>query len=193
MRWRNGVDYFDFAQRMPDERYISVDIESDGPIPGLYSMLSLGAVAIDDESQTFYVEFKPVTDDFDDEALRVSGLDRKELKLSGRSPEKGIMAFGNWVRKTSRKRSPVFVGFNAPFDWSFVNYYFIRYTGANPFGFSALDIKAYYMGAYSKRSWAETTKRNLDPAIRSTMPHTHNALDDALEQADIFRKIREQN
>ena len=41
----------------------------------------------------------------------------------------------------------VFVGFNAPFDWSFVNYYFHRFLGHNPFGFTAVDIKAYYMGA----------------------------------------------
>ena len=29
------------------EIYVSIDIESDGPVPGLNSMLSLGAVAFD--------------------------------------------------------------------------------------------------------------------------------------------------
>ena len=46
---------------MKSELYFSVDIESAGPIPGVYSMLSLGACVVNDTSQTFYVELKPIT------------------------------------------------------------------------------------------------------------------------------------
>lgn len=40
-----------------------------------------------------------------------------------------------------------YVGFNASFDWSFVNYYFDLFLGENPFGIAALDIKSMYSGA----------------------------------------------
>lgn len=186
----SGGGYSGFPDRMPEECYISVDIEADGPVPGVYSMLSLGAVAVDDVSRTFYLELKPITDDFDGEALKVCGLDRETLKRSGQAPRAGMKAFADWVGEVCGTRTPVFVAYNAPFDWSFVNYYFIRYVGANPFGFSALDSKSYYMGVFGRRSWEEASKHNLDDSVRSDLPHTHNALDDAIEQADIFKKIR---
>jgi hypothetical protein len=53
--------------------FISVDIEADGPIPGDYSMSSLGAVVVDSSEQTFYAEFRPISDRFDPKAAAVSG------------------------------------------------------------------------------------------------------------------------
>src|ERR1700716_268319 len=67
-----------------------------------------------------------------------------------------MTAFATWLDSLVGKTdTPVFVGFNAPFDWSFINYYFHKFIGRNPFGFAALDIKAYYMGA-TGCSWRET-------------------------------------
>jgi hypothetical protein len=82
------------------------------------------------------------------------------------------------------------VGFNATFDWMWVNWYFHQFLGKNPFGISGLDIKAYYMGALGKRTWSETTKRNMEARFLSDAPHTHHALDDAREQAEVFLKIK---
>jgi DNA polymerase III epsilon subunit-like protein len=86
------------------------------------------------------------------------------------------------------KSKPVFVGFNACFDWSFVNWYFHKFTGENPFGFSALDIKAYYMG-FSGCKWSETTSSQLPNNFQPIQPATHNALDDARAQGEIFSKL----
>ena len=67
-----------------------------------------------------------------------------------------MAAFGAWATSLAgNDRTLVFVGFNAPFDRSFVNYYFHLFTGGNPFGFTALDIKALYMGV-TGCSWADT-------------------------------------
>ena len=95
-----------------------------------------------------------------------------------------------WLGEASPGRRPVFVAFNATFDWMFVNWYFHRFLGKNPFGISGLDIKAYYMGALGKRAWADTTKGGMETRFLSAAPHTHHALDDAREQAEVFLKIK---
>jgi hypothetical protein len=59
--------------------YIMVDIESDGPIPGDYSMISFGAVLVDEHlDKTFYGKLKPISDKYILEALTVSGHSREE-------------------------------------------------------------------------------------------------------------------
>jgi DNA polymerase III epsilon subunit-like protein len=170
--------------------FISVDVETDGPIPGDYSLQSIGAVVVDRPSETFYVELKPISDKFVPEALEITKLDRERLAREGVEPAEAMRRFADWVRAVAGRGRAVFVAFNATFDWSFVHWYFIHFVGESPFGISGLDVKAYYMGALGKRRWAETTKRHLEPRFRSDLPHTHNALDDAREQAEVFAKIR---
>jgi DNA polymerase III epsilon subunit-like protein len=80
------------------------------------------------------------------------------------------------------------VAFNAPFDWMFVNYYFIRYLGRNPFGHAALDIKALYMGL-SGVPWSQTSWRFIDPDAVERKNLTHHALQDTLDQAVLFKKL----
>jgi len=57
-----------------NEVYISVDIEAAGPVPGEYSMLSIGACDVELPKKSFYIELKPINDNFIPEALAVSGL-----------------------------------------------------------------------------------------------------------------------
>ena len=174
---------------MRKEIYISVDVEASGPIPGEYSMLSLGACVVGDLSKTFYAELKPISDKYIEQALDVSGLSLEELRHKGSEPVKAMKNLEEWLKWAAGEEGrPVFVAFNATFDWSFVNYYFHRFLGNNPFGISGLDIKAYYMGVMGC-GWGETTKRKLASQFKSDKPHTHNALDDAIEQAEIFEKI----
>lgn len=171
------------------ELYISVDIEAAGPVPGLYSMLALGACVVDRPDEAFYAELRPITDAFVPEALRVGGLSMERLQNEGRDPAEVMGTFRNWLRdRATGALHPVFVGFNASFDWAFVNWYFHRFLGENPFGFGGIDIKAYYMGL-AGCAWAETTSSRLPPRFQSALPHTHNALDDARAQADIFSKL----
>lgn len=175
---------------MREDVFVSVDVEADGPIPGDNSMISLGAVVIGKPDLTFYRELRPISERFVPEALAVSGLDRDKLREEGADPEATMQDFASFLEDASPGRRPVFVAFNATFDWMFVNWYFIHFIGRNPFGIAGLDIKAYYMGALGKRRWADTTKGQFDKRFLSGAPHTHNALDDAREQAEIFQKIR---
>jgi len=167
------------------EFYISVDIEASGPIPGEFSMLSLGACAVGHEDKSFYCEIKPLNDSFIKTALDVTGLSMEELKTNGEQPAQAMARFAGWVEQVSGDQRPVFVGFNATFDWSFTHWYFMKFLGRDPFGISGLDIKAYYMGM-QKVAWGETTKKRVRSFFPSTQKHTHNALDDAREQAEIF-------
>jgi DNA polymerase III alpha subunit (gram-positive type) len=173
------------------EVFISIDVETSGPIPGEYSLLSIGACDVDDSTRTFACELKPINNNADPKALEVSGLSLSKLAMEGLPPKEAMASLTKWLESfTSESDTLVFVGFNAPFDWSFINYYFHKFVGANPFGFTALDIKAYYMGA-TGCSWRETRSSAIDAVLKPTKKSDHNALHDAQYQAEIFRIIRD--
>lgn len=171
------------------ECLVSVDVESSGPIPGDYSLLSVGACVVGRREQTFYAELKPLNDNAVPEALQVTGFELAKLRLTGEEPQQAITKFADWVRAVSGTAKPVFVGFNAGFDWSFVNWYFHHFLGDNPFGFAPLDIKSYYMGRSGCR-WEETKSSRIPPEFQPAKPPTHHALADALAQAEMFEKMR---
>ena len=173
---------------MKPERYFSVDVESAGPIPGKYSMLSIGACVVGNPDVSFYAELKPVSTEFVPDALRVSGFSLDDLALRGQSPERVIKDFRRWVEESTGDCKPVFVGFNGCYDWQFVNWYCETYAGGNPFGFGGIDIKSYFMGL-SGEPWAKTTSSQLPKEFQPDQEQTHNALDDARAQASIFEKL----
>jgi DNA polymerase III epsilon subunit-like protein len=171
------------------ECFISVDVETSGPIPGDYSMLSLGACVVGANGD-FYAEFKPITEKSLPEAVKVSGLDLDRLAASGERPEEALARLRDWVKQVCVDAKPVFVGFNAGFDWSFVNWYFIHFLGENPFGFAPLDVKAYYMGLVGCR-WDDTRSSRIRTEFQPAERGDHNALTDARAQAEMFRKMLE--
>lgn len=99
-----------------------------------------------------------------------------------------MKSFREWVEREAVGKKPVFVGFNACFDWQFVNWYFLTYDVRNPFGFSGIDIKSYYMGKTGV-PWSKTTSSQLPAEFQPDSSQTHNALDDAKAQASIFAKL----
>ncbi|CAN7245624.1 3'-5' exonuclease [Variovorax sp. LjRoot175] len=172
------------------EKYISVDVETAGPIPGEYSLLTIGACLIEAPERSFKCALKPLSRNAVPEALEVTGLSLDELEAQGVAPVEAMRSFGEWVEQVcAGSYTPVLVGLNAPFDWSFVNFYFHKFLGQNPFGISALDLKALYMGA-TGCSWTETTAKHMAKRLRPQLRGTHDALDDALFQAELFSLIR---
>jgi ribonuclease T len=171
------------------EHYFSVDVETAGPAPSRYSLLSIGACLVSDPTVKFYVELQPVTDAYTDEAIEISRLDLARLRENGFPPQDAMKMFADWIAQhVPEGTTPVFVAFNAPFDWMFVADYFHRYLGHNPFGHKAIDIKAYFMGLHNlpmSRTGYEKITRHYD--IQDSLPH--NALEDALIQAQIFRAM----
>ena len=159
------------------EAYISVDVEASGPVPGKYSMLSVGACLVEDPSKEFYCEIKPISLEYVEEALKVSGFSLEKLTAEGETPIHAMQKLSEWTAAVSESREPVLVGFNASFDWSFINYYMHVFVGRNVFGIGALDIKAYYMGKAAVR-WRETKSSKLPQHLTPTRPpsENHNAL-----------------
>jgi len=178
-----------FQEELP--AYISVDVETAGPTPGEYALLSIGACTVLEPRKTFYVELQPDKDNFDPQAMSIHQLDAAVLARSAIPPRDALLAFEQWLQETvPAPHKPIFVAFNAPFDWMFLANYFQRYLGRNPFGHSALDIKALYMGA-SGSSWAGTSGEFLHALYLNNQSLSHNALQDAIDQAVIFMRILE--
>lgn len=171
---------------MKKEHFISVDIEAAGPVPGEFSMLSLGACSLNDIDGGLLLEFKPINRNANPDALKITGNTLDDLARRGLEPEQGMNAFRTWIEETiDQDETPVFVGFNAPFDWSFVNYYFHRYSRGNPFGFAGLDIKSFYMGKFGS-TWSETKSSKIASALNISEAGDHNPLHDAQYQARLF-------
>lgn len=186
---------------MRDEIYVSVDVEADGPIPGPYSMLSFGMAAcglydgkrfqaLDPRKQTFYRELKPISDVFVPEALAVSGLDRDLLKVEGSNPKEAMEEAAAWLAKiTPEGGRPIFAAWPLSFDWLFSYWYFMNFVGSCPFGHSgAIDMKTFY-AVRSGLPLRYVGKRGMPAELKSQHPHTHNALDDAIEQGEMFSKL----
>ncbi|WP_405867873.1 MULTISPECIES: 3'-5' exoribonuclease domain-containing protein [unclassified Streptomyces] len=188
------------VRRIKPSRYISVDIEADGPIPGPYSMLSLGAAvagthdadgftAADPEQKTFYRELRPISEEFVPEALAVSGLDRDRLRTEGSEPAVALDEFSDWVREVSTGAQPVMCGYPASYDWTFLYWYLIRFTGASPFGHSGcLDMKTLY-ATKAGLPLRAVAKGTMPRHLLSRRRHTHHALDDAIEQAELLAHL----
>jgi len=179
---------------------ISVDIEAAGPSPSGFALLSIGAVLVDESPSAlpdgvaphFYIELQPDRDGELPSAMAVGGFTLEGLRATGTPPVEALRTFADWIDAvTPPGHRPVMVGFNAVFDWMFVADYFHRYLGANPFGHSALDIKAYYLGVTGS-SWPATSMPFVAARYGLDISLTHNALDDARDQAALFRAVRDE-
>lgn len=162
---------------------VVVDVEADGQVPHLYSMVCFGAVVVEDGLQrTFYGKTSPISDKWIPDALAVSGFTREEHELFD-NPEYTMQKFSKWLYKVGEGNRLIFYSDNNGFDWSFINYYLHRYTGENPFGWSSRRIGDLYCGMKmdSRARWKQ---------LRDTK-HTHNPVDDAKGNAEALLKMRD--
>ena len=157
--------------------YIMVDIESDGPIPGDYSMVCFGAVLVDEKlDRTFYGKLKPISDKFNPDSLAISGFSREEVERFD-DPKKVMTEFKEWVEENSKGR-PIFISDNNGFDWMFICWYFHHFIGENPFGWTSRRLSDLYCGI-EKDTFAKWKH------LRKTS-HTHNPVDDAMGNAEVL-------
>ena len=154
-----------------------VDIESDGPIPGDFSMICFGAVLVDEKlDKTFYGKLKPISEKFNPESLAISGFSRAETE-SFDEPKSVMTAFKDWIDENSKGR-PVFISDNNGFDWMFICWYFHHFIGENPFGYTSRRLSDLYCGI-QKDTFAKWKH------LRKTT-HTHNPVDDAMGNAEVL-------
>jgi hypothetical protein len=179
------------------EAYVSTDVETDGPIPGPHSMLSFASAAYRADKKligTFAANLEtlpgakadPGTMNWWNQHPEAWAATRTDLQ----EPEQAMRRYVSWLKTLPGK--PVFVGYPAGFDFLFVYWYLIRFTGESPFSFSALDIKSYAM-ALLKTEYRESVKRNMPRRWFGSGAHRHVALDDALEQGELFCHMLAEN
>jgi hypothetical protein len=159
--------------------YVMVDIEADGPIPGDFSMIALGAVVVEPGlSRAFGARLRPISEKWVPEALAVSGFSREDT-LAFPDPKTEMERFAAWLPK-----NPRFIADNNGFDWMFVCWYFHHFLGKNPFGFSSQNLGSLYKGLVKD---AKASFKHL----RKTA-HTHDPVDDARGNAEAMLELAKQ-
>ena len=156
--------------------YIMVDIEANGPIPGDYSITSLGAVIVDEKlDKTFKVNIKPISKKFDPN--RRQFVDEKGAVEA----KEAMQRFKDWIKRNVSGK-PVLISDNNGFDWMFVCWYFWHFLGENPLGHSSQNLSSLYKGL----------KKDLNIKIDSLRERdlTHDVLEDAKDNVKIFLELR---
>lgn len=182
---------------MAEEIYVSTDVETDGPIPGPHSMLSFASAAYKSDKTllgTFSANLQTLPDASGDAKTMEFWKENKSAYDATRTnleePSVALKKYVNWIEALPGK--PVFVAYPAGFDFMFVYWYLIKFAGKSPFSFSALDVKSYAM-AMLKTEYRESSKRNMPKHWFPPAPHTHVALDDAIEQGLLFCNMLAEN
>lgn len=182
------------------EFYISVDIETDGPIPGRFSMLEIGAVVVGshdgvrfkpapegETSMSFQTLVRPITDRSDPAALAATGFNREDATRDGLPAQEAMRRFSDWILKCAGDAEPVMVGYPAAFDWSFIYWYSMEFLGSSPFKHSRyIDVKSLYMGL-TGCTHMSSGSNSMDQRITGPIDKLeHRALADAQEQGRWF-------
>ena len=185
------------------ETYIVIDVEFDGPLVGVNSMISLGAVAINKSNilKEFEVNLLPLEGSkpdpvtmnwFETEASEALEYCKKDQFL----PSEAMNKFGNWLLELPKPR--IMAAHPAPIDFAWVNWYILKflcnrldsYPYHQPFfnHMPAFYIKS-YASAVLKKNYAETTRDHYPSVLHDNYNHTHKAIDDAREYAKLLLKL----
>ena len=182
------------------EVYVSVDVEADGPIPGPHSMLSIGAAAFTIDWMppspastmvgTFSANLETLDGATGDEATmrwwHSEPAAWAACRTDVRPPADVMGDFAAWIDTLPGR--PVFVAYPAGFDFTYVYWYAVKFTGKSPFSHAALDMKTMAMTLLGT-PYRDTTKRTMPSRWLSAARHSHIALEDAIEQGEIFCKM----
>jgi len=181
------------------EYYISIDVEADGPCPGLNSMLQFGAVFYD-LSGNVLREFSANIEELPD-AVQNSGTmawwQEQEIRFPGIwnrmmenrvDPKTAMIRFANMVRLTNNElnASPVCVAYPAGYDFTWLYYYLCRFNGESCIGFSAIDLKTMAMTLIQDTYHNSSKKRFPKEWFNPSLKHTHDGLQDARGQGYMF-------
>ncbi|MGI9106315.1 MAG: exonuclease [Pyrinomonadaceae bacterium] len=179
------------------EIYVSTDVETDGPIPGPHSMLSFGSAAyLADKTLigTFAANLETLPGASGHAETMAWWATQPEAWAACRedlqAPATAMRQYVAWLK--SLPGQSVFVAYPVVFDYMFIQWYLHRFAGESPFSFVGLDIKSYAM-AMLKRDFHRIVKSTMPVRWFDDLPHTHKALDDALEQGALFCNMLAEN
>lgn len=191
----------------------SIDIEASGPIPGPWWMCSIGICRTDDVSKGFSTKFHPLdipgmTEPDDPSAMRVvaAGIPevgwqdslgpeanieklRKHFIEEGRPPLEGLVLLRDWILAEAKGDRAVVIGSPVTYDFLWIYWYWWRFMKEMPvFGFSGLDLRSYFMGMHGV-DFLGTGKERYLKHYPNSFAHTHDPLDDARQQGQIWQDM----
>jgi DNA polymerase III alpha subunit (gram-positive type) len=178
--------------------YVVVDIETDGPVPELYSMLSLAAVATTEKEEidSFYEKTLPLKGALQHPSAMAWWKTQpeawQEVTTDAQSADKVLKDFSKWLN--SLGKAPIFVAHPLAFDYPFITWYLWKFAGKNPFANiegtpKALDLSSFIAGKFNL-SLDSSKRTKLPKWMKDGMPeHSHNALEDAKGYGVILRNV----
>lgn len=180
------------------ETLVSVDGGFTGPIPGRYSMISLGAVAFNEDGKEldgFSVNLKELPKAIRDEKTMTQFWDKnpaawKQATENSLEPVVAMKMFAGWL--TGLPTPVKLMGWPYPIDFSFVYWYYIAFAGDPPFGYDGLDIKSYAMRTFQIPRFSDVSRTDVCKRLGLTrLKNTHDALEDAREQGLLYFALRD--
>jgi DNA polymerase III alpha subunit (gram-positive type) len=187
--------------------YFSVDIETDGLVAGRNNMISLGCAAIDMDNGKIIGKFKAnlslvpdLVPDFDTmEWWKGFPEAYESARVNAVSPSFAIGKFVEWVERVKTKDSLIFA-WKPSFDCAFLRYYIHRFhpkgtelIASEPYGRGGFGLDQKTVAAIALKQAYRDTKMSalpdplrLDEKSNVIAQHSHDALEDAVEQAAIF-------
>lgn len=154
-------------------KYIVIDVEADGQVPGINSMVCFGAVIVDKQlDKTFYGQTAPISDNWEPDALAVSGFTREQHQKFPKAIDT-MLEFKKWLKEHGDGRL-VLISDNNQFDGMYMNYYFHVFTGSNPLGWSSRRIGDLFCGYYNDPYYKWKKHRDSEK-----YPHNHDPVSDA--------------
>jgi hypothetical protein len=168
------------------QNHFVLDVESDGPCPAIYNLISFGLVSVGDPTKVFLGEVAPVVPSSGIDEARAISATSFETQQTFEAPEKVFGAAISWLSELAGTKRPIIWSDNPAFDWQFWNYYCHKYVGENPAGFSARRIGDLDAGRRGKPLNTSAWKKHRKTA------HTHNPVDDALGNVEALRWILEE-
>lgn len=96
-------------------KFIVVDCEANGPVPGLGDLTEFGAVYFHDTTKRFHGVLTPIWKD--------------KQKPGARNPKIVMQEFAKWIYSVVGNERPIFISDNPSYDFMWIAYYFITFTG----------------------------------------------------------------
>jgi hypothetical protein len=174
--------------------FFSIDVETLGSTPGLNPMLSLGAVAVNEQGEyfgEFYVTLIPSVGSPDPRTARWwEGFPAQyaEATKNQKTPQEAMREFDNWVASFGRLRGKPVMAVWPWWDAMWIHYYEYAFLGRSIFNRRVICIKT-LAKAFLGSAFSETGKGSIPKEWKGGIRHTHNALEDAREQAAILINV----
>lgn len=196
-----------------EDIYFCTDIETDGPSPGHYSMLSFATVAFRLDKTiigTFErnLELLPGAKQDPDVMKWWHNHEQEAWKACRENlvdPKTAMQDYYHWVVEINGKgtlskkgfedleKKPVFIAYPTGFDHSFINWYLYEFVGCTPYYIAGLDITSYHAGMRNI-PFKKASKRDMPDAwIDNDVPHTHKTIDDAIGHVMAFCNMVQAN